>query len=105
MFLPKRHLLAVLQSNPIRQPVRVPRDTPESTVFDLGDLEVNGLGAFGTRVLYDDADDAGGEEVADGLGREDEAAPVGDGVLGDWGEGAWHGSGGSELCHGETRWR
>ena len=88
MFLPKRHLLALLQPNPIRHPVRVSSDPPERAVFDLGDLEVNGLGALGVGILYDDADDAGGEEVADRLGREDDAVPVGDGVLSDWGEGA-----------------
>lgn len=93
MFLPKRHLLAVLQSNPIRQPVRVPRIAPERAVFDLGDFKVYGLGAFGVGVLDDDADDAGGEEVADCLGWDDDAAPVGYGVLGDWGEGARHGCG------------
>lgn len=93
MLLPKSHLLPILQSNPIRQPVRVPRITPERAVFDLGDFEVYGLGTFGVGVLDDDADDAGGEEVADGLRGDDDAAPVGYGVLGDWGEGARHSCG------------
>ena len=101
MFLPKCHLLAFLQSNPIRHPVRVSSDPPERAVFDLGDLKVDGLSALSVGILYDDADDAGGEEVADCLGREGDAVPVSDGVLTDWSEGAWHGSG-KVLCYGET---
>ena len=68
-------------------------ETPEGAVFDFGDFEVDGLGACGLGVLDDDADDAGGEEVADCLRREDDAVPVGDGVLSYWGKGAWHGWG------------
>lgn len=102
MFLPECHLLAFLQSNPIRHPVRVSSDPPERAVFDFGDLKVDGLSALSVGVLYDDADDAGGEEVADCLGRENDAVPVSDGVLTDWGEGAWHGSG-RVFCYGETQ--
>ena len=96
MLLPKRHLLAVLQADPVRQPVRVLSDSPESAVFDFGDLEVDGFGTFIIGILYDDAEDAGGKEMVDRLGREDDAAPVGKSVLSDWGKGTWHG-GGSEL--------
>lgn len=87
MFLSKRHLLAILQSNPVRQSVRVLSDPPESPVFDFGDLEVDGFGALIVGILYYNADDAGREEVADCLGGKNDAAPVGEGILGDWGEG------------------
>ncbi len=100
MLLTKRHLLAVLQADPVRQPVRVLSDSPKGPVFDFGDLEVDGFGTLIFRILYDDADDAGGKEVADCVGWEDDATPVGKSVLSDWGEGTWHG-GGSELCCGD----
>ena len=100
MFLPKRHLLAIFQSNPVRQSVRVLSGSPESAVFDFGNLEVNGFGAFIIGILYDDADDAGGKKVADCLGRKDGATPVGESVLSDWGEGVRHG-GQSELYYGD----
>ena len=103
MFLPERHLLAILQSNPVRQPVRVLSDSPESAVLDFGDLEVNGFGAIIIGILYDDADDAGWKEVADCLGRKDDATPVGESVLSDWREGVSHG-GQSELCYGDRYW-
>ena len=94
MFLPKRHLLSILQPDPIGQSVRLFSVTPEGAVFYFGDFEVNGFGACGVWVLDDDADDAGGEEMADCLGGEDGAVPVGDGVLGYWGEGTGHDCGG-----------
>ena len=103
MFLPKRHLLAILQFDPVPQSVRALGDPPESAVFDFGDFEVDGFGAVIVGILYDDADDAGGKEVADCLGRKDDAAPIGESVLSDWGEGTWHG-GGSELCYGDRQW-
>lgn len=87
MFLPKRHLLAILQSNPVRQSVRVLSDAPESAVFDFGDLKVDGFGTLIIRILYDDADGAGRKEVADCLGRENDAGPVRQSVLSNWGEG------------------
>ena len=65
-------------------------DTPECAVFDLCDFEVDGFGGCGLGVLDDDADGAGGEEVADGEGGEDDAVPVCEGVLNYWGEGAGH---------------
>lgn len=103
MFLPERHLLAILQANPVRQSVRVLCNPPESAVFDFGDLEVDGFGAFSIGILYDDADDAGRKEMADSLGRQDDAAPVGESVLSNESEGTWHG-GESELCYGDRRW-
>lgn len=69
MFLPERPLLAILQANPVRQSVRILSNPPESAVFDFGDFEVDGFGALSIGILYDDADDAGRKEVADGLGR------------------------------------
>ena len=102
MLLPKRHPLAVLQADPVRQPVRVLSDSPKGAVFDFGDLEVDGFGTLIIRILYDDADDAGGKEAVDCVGWEDDAAPVGKTVLSDWGEGTWHGEG-SELCCGDRR--
>ena len=78
-------------------------DSPESAVLDLGDLEVNGFGAIIIGILYDDADDAGWKEVADCLGRKDDATPVGESVLSDWREGVSHG-GQSELCYGDRYW-
>ncbi len=99
MFLPERHLLAVFHSNPVKQSVRVLSNAPESAIFDFGNLEVDGFGTLIIRILYDDADDAGGKEVADCLGREDDATPVGDGVLSQWGEGTRHGTG-VALCYG-----
>ena len=81
MFLPERHLLAVVQSDPIGQPVRVLSDAPECAVFEICDFEIDGFGGGGFGVLNDDADGAGGEEVADCLGGEDDAVPVCDGVL------------------------
>ena len=100
MFLPKRHLLAIFQSNPIRHSVRVVRNAPKCAVFDFGDLEVDCFGTLVTGVLYDDANDAGRKEVTEYLGGKDDAGPVGKGVLGDWGEETWHGCG-SEVCYGE----
>ena len=103
MFLPERHLLAVLHPNPVLHSIRVSRDAPEGAVFDLGDLEVDGFGAQVFGILYDDADDAGGKEVAHYLGWKDGTTPGGDGVLSDWGEGAGHGGeSGGELCFGGT---
>ena len=77
-------------------------DPPESAVFDFGDFEVDGFGAIIIGVLYDDADDAGDKEVADCLRREDDAAPIGESVLSDWGEITWHG-GESELCYSDRQ--
>lgn len=91
MLLPKRHPLALLQPDPIRQPVRVLRDPPERAVFDLDDLEVDGFGVLVRGVLDDDADGAGGVEVVDCLRGEHQAGPVCDGVLSYGGEGAGHG--------------
>ena len=99
MFFPERHLLAVFQINPVEQPVRVLSDAPESAIFDFGNLEVDGFGTLITRILYDDADDAGGKEVVDCLGRKNDAAPIGDGVLSQWGEGTRHGTG-MAVCYG-----
>ena len=93
MFLPKSHLLAILHSNPVGQSVRILSDAPKSTVFDFGDLEIDGFGTPIFRILYDDADDAGGKEVTDSLGWKDEATPVGNSVLCDWGESTRHDSG------------
>ena len=104
MFLPERHLLTVLHSNPVRHSIRVLSDAPECAVFDLDDLEVDGFGPLGIGVVYDNADDAGWEEVADSLGREDDAIPIGHSVLSEWGEDARHGSG-SEVCRSERQWR
>lgn len=97
MFLSECHLLAILQSDPVRQSIRVLGNPPESAVFDFGDLEVDGFGALILWVLYDSADNAGREEVVDGLGRKNDARPVGESVLSDWGEGTWHG-GESDLA-------
>ena len=58
MFLPECHLLAILQSSPVRQSIRVLSDPPESAIFDFGDLEVDGFGPLIIRVLNDDANDA-----------------------------------------------
>ena len=92
MLFPERHLLAIVQPNPIRQSVRVLSDSPESAIFDLGDFEVDCLArVFG--ILYDEADDAGGKEVADCLGWEDDTRPVRKSVLTYRGEGTWHGCG------------
>ena len=86
MLFPKCHLLTIFQSNVIRQSVRVLSDSPESAVFNLGDLEVDCLArVFG--ILYDDADDAGAKEVADCLGWEDDTRPVRKSVLTNRGEG------------------
>ena len=93
MFLPERHLLAIIQPDCIGQPVCVLSDAPECAVFDLCNFEVDGFGAGGFGVLEDDADDAGGEEVRDCAGGEDDAVPVCDVVLKYWGEGAGHGCG------------
>ena len=68
-------------------------DAPEGAVFDLCDFEIDGFGGGGLGVLDDEADGAGGEEVADCLGGEDDAVPVCDGVLTYWGEGAGHACG------------
>ena len=87
MLFPKRHLLAILQPNPIRQSVRVLSDAPESAIFYFGDLEVDCLGSFVFGILHDDADDAGGKEVADCLGWEGETRPVRESVLTNRGEG------------------
>ena len=104
MFPPERHLLAVVQSNPIGQPVCVLSNAPECAVFDLRDFEVDGFGGCGLGVLDDDANDAGGEEVADCLGGEDDAVPVCEGILVHWGEGAGHGCG-CGLRRREMQWR
>ena len=93
VFLPERHLLAILHSNPVGQSVCILSDAPERTVFDFGDLEIDGFRALVFRILYDDADNTGGKEVTDCLGREYNAAPVGNSVLCDWGESARHNSG------------
>ena len=93
MFFPERHLLAIIQPDRIGQPVCVLSDAPECAVFDLCDFEVDGFGAGGVGVLDDDADDAGGEEVANCVGGEHDAVPVGDGVLDYGGEDAGHGWG------------
>lgn len=97
MLFPKRHLLTILQSNPIRQSIRVLSNSPESAIFYLGDLEVDSLGALVFGILYDDADDAGGKEVADCLGWESNTRPVRESVLTDRGEATRHGST-CELC-------
>lgn len=102
MFLPKRHLLIILQFNRVEHPVRVPCNPPESAIFYFGDLEVYGFGTLGVVILYYDADDAGGKEVAYCLRREDDAGPVGESVLSDWGKSTWH-CGESEFCCGESR--
>ena len=87
MLFPERHLLAILQSNPIRQSVRILSDSPESAIFYFGDLEVDCLGALVFGILYDDADDTGGKEVADCLGWEGDTRPVRESVLTNRGEG------------------
>ena len=97
MFLPERHLLTISQSNPVEQSVGVLSDPPESAVFDFGDLKINGFAALVIGIFDDDADDAGGKEAADYLGRENGTAPVGERVLSDWNEGTWHGFE-NELC-------
>ena len=97
-------MLAILQSDPVPQSIRVLGHPPERAVFDLGNLEVDGFGTLIIRILYDDADDAGGKEVADCLGREYNAAPVGDGVLADWGEGTWHRGESRRRCNGDGQW-
>ena len=87
MLFPERHLLTIVQSNVIRQSVRVLSDSPKSAIFNFGDLEVDCLGAFVFGILYDDADDAGGKEVADCLGWEYDTRPVRESVLTHRGEG------------------
>ena len=104
MFLPKRHLLAILQPNPVRQSVRVLSDPPESAVFDFGDFEVDSFGTLVVGILDYDADNAGRKEVADCLGGEYGAAPVGESVLSDWSEGTWHGGEGRRRRNGDGQW-
>lgn len=103
MFLPKRHLLAILQSNPVRQSVRALSFPPESAILDFGDFEVDSFAAFGGGILNDEPNDARREKLAGCLRGEDDARPVSVSVLSYWDEGAWH-DGESELCYGDRRW-
>lgn len=103
MFLPKRHLLAILQSNPVRQSVRALSFPPESAILDFGDFEVDSFAAFGGGILNDEPNDARREKVAGCLRGEDDARPVSVSILSYWDEGAWH-DGESELCYGDRQW-
>ena len=61
MLSPESHLRTILQPDPLAQAVRILRNTPESAIFDLGDLKVDGLGTFVAIVANAETDDAGWE--------------------------------------------
>ena len=75
MLFPKCHLRPIFHTNNIKQPISRQRFTPEGTVFDPGDAEVDGFGGLVGLVVDAEADDARGEEVREHLAREIVSGP------------------------------